>query len=319
MSSKEIYVQLCEAESSIPLFMQSWWLECVCAGKKWDVLFSYDHNQEVRAAMPYLWNKRLGMKYIVMPQETQIGGIWIKPQYANSQSIMQEIASDFVQQLKDLKLSYFYQHFPLNSKMPDLLAEHGFKVKKRVTYRIEDLQDIDAVIERFSKNKKRQLQKALSSTVDFDLDPEKFYYFHQSCLMEKRKDISYTREFFLVLYSKAVERNQGKIIAIRGPEGQLQAAAFLVWDNKSLYYLIPTYSEAEKESGASSRLALEAIKFAKTVSNSFDFEGSMIRGVANHYKQFGSEPIEYKSVERYYHWWFRFALFYNWLKTWRQR
>lgn len=315
MTNKDTYRELCQTESSIPLFMQSWWLDAVCAGKKWDVLLSLDHEQKVRAAMPYLWNKKAGMKYILMPQQTQIGGIWVSPQFNNSQSVLAEIATDFADQLNTLKLSYYYQHYPLNSKMPDLMAKQGFKVKERITYRIDDLQDIDAIINRFSKNKKRQLQKALSSTVDFDLDPEKFYYFHQSCLHERKKEISYTREFFLVLYEKAMSRNQGKIVAIRGPQGQLQAAAFLVWDNNSLYYLIPTYSEAEKESGASALLVLESIKYARQVSRSFDFEGSMISGVANHYKQFGPEPVRYQSVEHYYHWYFWFALAYNWLRN----
>ncbi len=314
-SNKELYRQLCETESSIPLFMQWWWVESVCAGKKWDILFSYDSEENIRAAMPYLWNKKLWMKYILMPQQTQLGGIWVSPRYVNSQSVLSEIAQDFTRQLTDLKLSYYYHHYPLNSKMPDLMAQNGFKVKERVTYRIEDLQDTDAIINRFSKNKKRQLQKALSSTVDFDLDAEKFYYFHQDCLLERKKDISYSREFFLVLYEKTIERHQGQIIAIRGPQGQLQAAAFLVWDNNSLYYLIPTFSEAEKDSGASALLVLESIKFARTVSRSFDFEGSMKRGVANHYKQFGSEPVRYQSVERYYHWYFWFALAYNKLRN----
>ncbi len=310
-SDKDIYRSLCETESSIPLFMQYWWLEAVCAGKKWDVMFSYDSEHNIRAALPYLWNQRYRMKYIIMPQQTQTGGVWVKPQYVNSASVLQEIAADFQTGLDALNLSYYYQHFPLNSRMPDLFAQFGFKVNDRVTYRIEDLSDIDAVIDSFSKNKKRQLQKALSSTVDFDLDAEKFYYFHQGCLLERKKHISYTREFFLVLYTKCIEHQQGQIIAIRGPEGQLQAAAFVVWDNNSLYYLIPAYSEAEKDSGASARLVLEAIKYARKVSKSFDFEGSMIRGVANHYKQFGSQPVPYKSVEKYYHWYFWFALLYN--------
>jgi len=314
-SKKEIYRRLCETESSIPLFMQYWWLEAVCAGKKWDVMLSYDAQQNVRAALPYLWNERLKMKYILMPQQTQIGGVWVKPEYVNSASVLQEIAADFQSELDHLKLAYYYQHFPLNSKMPDVFAQLGFKVKNRITYRIEDLSDLDAVIDHFSKNKKRQLQKALSATVDFDLDAEKFYYFHQNCLLERKKQISYSREFFLVLYEKCVEHHQGQIIAVRGPEGQLQAAAFLVWDNNSLYYLIPTYSEAEKDSGASARLVLESIKFARNVSKAFDFEGSMISGVANHYKQFGSEAVAYKSVEKYYHWYFWFALAFNKLRN----
>ena len=46
----------------------------------------------------------------------------------------------------------------------------------------------------------------------------------------------------------------------------------------------------------------------------FDFEGSMIRGVANHYKQFGSTATIYYSVEKYYKWYFWFANAYNWLR-----
>lgn len=319
LNNKELYAQLCDTESSIPLFMQYWWLEAVCAGKKWDVLFSYDAEHNIRAAMPYLWNKRFCMKYVLMPQQTQIGGIWVKPEYANSQSVLAQIADDFVAQLDELKLSYIYQHYPLNSRMPELMAERGFKIKDRVTYRIDDLSDIDAIIAGFSKNKKRQLQKALSSTVDMSLEPDQFFHFHQYCLGERKKKISYSREFFLVLYEKAILRNQGKIIAIRGPQGQIQAAAFVVWDNKTLYYLIPTYSEAEKESGASALLVLEAIKLARSVSQSFDFEGSMIRGVANHYKQFGPTAEHYYSVERYYNPFFAFALAYNWLRNLNKR
>ena len=46
----------------------------------------------------------------------------------------------------------------------------------------------------------------------------------------------------------------------------------------------------------------------------FDFEGSMIKGVANHYKQFGSTPMTYYSVEKYYRWYFRIATLWNRIK-----
>lgn len=317
--NKLLYKQLCETENSIPLFMQYWWMEGVCAGKHWDVILSFDHENNIRAAMPFLYNQKCKLKYVLMPQQTQIGGVWVKPEYNNSQSILQDIAQEFNQKIEELGLAYYYQHYPLNSKIAPLMQQFDFKVSDRVTYRINDLSNLDEIIEKFSKNKKRQLQKALSSTVDMDLLPDQFYAFHQQCLAQKHKEISYSREFFLVIYEKAINRHQGQIIAIRGPENQLQAAAFLVWDNQTLYYLIPTYSEAEKASGASARLVLESIRLAKEKTQSFDFEGSIDRGIANHYKQFGSEPTPYCSVEKYYKQIFRLANAYNWLRNFRKR
>lgn len=92
------------------------------------------------------------------------------------------------------------------------------------------------------------------------------------------------------------------------------AAAYLVWDKHSMYYLIPCYDLKYKDSGASALLVLEAIKLARQKGVSFDFEGSMIKGVANHYKQFGSTQTIYYSVEKYYKWYFWFANVINKLR-----
>jgi hypothetical protein len=81
-----------------------------------------------------------------------------------------------------------------------------------------------------------------------------------------------------------------------------------------MYYLIPCYDPQYKSSGASALLVLEAIKLAQRLGVAFDFEGSMIKGIANHYKQFGSTATYYYSVEKYYKWYFWFANLYNRIK-----
>lgn len=299
--------------------MQSWWLDAVCAGKHWDVLLDFDSNGDICAALPYLTRSRIHANYILMPQMTQIGGIWLREDIQNDTDRVSQICKLFSQQLDDLHLSYYYQQYPLHSIAPQLLQGLGFKIKQRVTYRIEDLSDLNHVIEAFSKNKKRQLQKALALHADMELNIEDFYRFHVRCLQERGKQISYTREFLLVLERKTKRLNQSQIIAIRNADNDLLAAAFVVWDNQSMYYLIPCYSELYKDSGANALLVLEAIKFARKMGVAFDFEGSMIKGVANHYKQFGSTPTEYYSVEKYYHWWFRLATLWNWFKERKMR
>lgn len=300
MTNKEKYFLLCERYNDMPIFMQAWWMSGVCAGKQWDVLLSYDTTGEIRAALPYLTGKRLGMRYIIMPQQTQIGGVWLRPDIRGSHADEQAVCTDFCTQLQDLHLAYYYQQFPIGSPLPALMKQNGFTVKERITYRINDLTDLDSVIARFSKNKKRQLQKALSLHADSTLGAEDFYKFHTHCLAERKKQISYTREFFLVMYKKATERNQGQIVCIRDADNELLAAAFLVWDAQSMYYLIPCYTQSRKDSGAGALLVLEALKIAREKGKQFDFEGSMIRSVANHYRQFGSQPTPYCSVRRYW-------------------
>lgn len=314
MTNKETYIEFCKWNRDLPVFLTDWWMDSVCAGKQWDVLLSLDADGNIRAAMPYLLRQRFRLRYIVMPQMTQIGGIWLREDVRADADLVQSVCADFARQLDALRLSYYYQHYPLGSPAPAVMGTLGFKVRERVTYRIEDLTDLDKVINAFSKNKKRQLQRALSLHADLTLSAEDFYRFHEHCMREQAKQISYTREFLLVLERKASRLGQCQIIAIRDADGALCAAAFVVWDAHTMYYLIPCYSPAHKDSGAGALLVLEALKLARGKGVAFDFEGSMIRGVANHYKQFGSAPVTYHSVERYYHWWFRLATLCNRLR-----
>lgn len=315
MTNKELYHEFCLRTSDLPIFMQDWWLDAVCAGKQWDVLLSMNENGEIQAAMPYLLRKRAWMKYIVMPQQTQIGGIWV----AGNENRVSDACQDLVRQLAELGLSYYYQHYPIGSPAVEAMRALGFKVKERITYRIEDLTNLDKVIDAFSKNKKRQLQKALSLHAETNMSVEDFYRFHVQCLQKQGKQISYSREFLLVLERKTTRLQQSQILTICNADNEVLAAAFLVWDKKNMYYLIPCYDPQYKDSGASALLVLEAIKLARQKGVTFDFEGSMIRGIANHYKQFGSTRTLYYSVEKYYKWYFWFANAINWLRERKMR
>ncbi len=319
MTTKEEYALWCDQQVDMPIFMQAWWLTGVCAGKHWDVLFSRNEAGEIVAAMPYLIGKKLWYRYILMPQQTQIGGMWIVPAVRDNYASVRAICEDFTKQLAELKLAYYYQHYPVGSIAPEMMGKLGFKVQERVTYRVNDLSNMDEVIAAFSKNKRRQLQKALSLHVDMEVDEETFYQFHTDCLAGQKKAISYTREFFLVMFQKAQKRGCGQIIGIRNADDVLIAAAYVVWDKQALYYLIPCYDVLYKDSGASALLVLEAMKVARKNGVLFDFEGSMIRGVAEHYKQFGSKATPYCSVHKYYRHSFALLLFVNWLRNLKYR
>ncbi len=316
MTNKERYTEWVAAQEYVPLFMQPWWMDAVCAGKQWDVLLAEDEAGKIIGAMPYLLRKRAWYKYIVMPQQTQIGGIWVTPEVTADKWKTAEVCRLIKEQIDQLGVAYYYQQFMPGSLCVNAMRALGFKTKERVTYRVDDLSNLDELIASFSKNKRRQLQKALSLHAEHAMDAEEFYRFHTRCLAARKRKIGYSREFLLVLERKARRLGQCRILSICNADGQVYAAAFLVWDKSYMYYLIPAYDPAFGDSGAGALLVLEAMKLAREKQVRFDFEGSMERGTAKHYKQFGSTPTTYYSVEKYYKPLFRIALWFQKIREW---
>lgn len=319
MTNKERYIEWSGTQEYVPIFMMPWWLDAVCAGKEWDVLLAEDEKGEIIGAMPYLLGKKAWLKYIVMPQMSQIGGIWVTPEITADRWKTAEVCRALKEQLDHMGLAYYYQQYLPGSLCVDAMRALGFKTKERVTYRMEDLSNMDDVIANFSKNKRRQLQKALSLQADRTMDIEDFYRFHCQCLAARKRQISYSREFLLVLERKAKRLGQCQILSVRNADGEPYAAAFLVWDKNYMYYLIPAYNPAFGDSGASALLVLEAMKMAREKHLLFDFEGSMDRGIAKHYKQFGSIPVTYFSVEKYYKPLFRLVIWIQRIREWKYR
>ena len=316
MTNKERYIEWVAQQEFTPLMMQPWWMDAVCAGKEWDVLLAEDTEGNILGALPYLLRKRLWQRYIVMPQQTQIGGIWVNADTTADRWACAEVCRQMSEQLAAMKLSYYYQQYWPGSLCVDAMQALGFKTKERITYRVEDLSDLDKLINSFSKNKRRQLQKALSLHAEKTMSVEDFYRFHQHCLETRRRSISYSREFLLVLERKTRRLGQSQIISICNADGVPYAAAFLVWDKKAMYYLIPCIDSAYGESGAGALLVLEAMKLAREKHVIFDFEGSMDRGTAKHYQQFGSRAVKYYSVEKYYKPLFRLAIWAQRIREW---
>ena len=110
-SNKLTYKQLCEEHPEIPLFSQYWWMEAVCVGGQWDVLFVRDANEKIIASMPFFLKRKWGLRYILQPVLTQTNGVWIDypaEQTENERlSYEKKICNDIISQLDKLKLAFF--------------------------------------------------------------------------------------------------------------------------------------------------------------------------------------------------------------------
>lgn len=303
MTNKERYSEWADQQEYVPVFMMPWWLDAVCAGREWDVLLAEDEEGHILGAMPYMLRKRAWFKYIIMPPQTQIGGIWVTEEITADKWRTAEVCRQIKEQLDGMKIAYYYQQYLPGSLCVNAMRALGFKVHERATYRIDDLSNLDAVINAFSKNKKRQLQRSLSLHAERTMEAEDFYRFHFHCLSARKRKISYSREFLLVLDRKARRLKQCQILSICNADGQVYAAAFLIWDKNYLYFFLPCYDPAFGESGASALLVLEAMKMARERHLRFEFGDPSDKITLKEHKQFAPTPVPYFSVEHSYRWW----------------
>jgi lipid II:glycine glycyltransferase (peptidoglycan interpeptide bridge formation enzyme) len=96
----------------------------------------------------------------------------------------------------------------------------------------------------------------------------------------------------------ARNREQGDIFGGYDSEGILHAAAFVVWQKSSAYYIAGGGNPVFRSSGAHSLVLWEAIKQVSQYTDTFDFEGSMIPGVERFFREFGALQTPYFTISK---------------------
>ncbi len=290
-------------ENSIPLFCRDWWMDAVCFDE-WDVLLT-DEKGKIVGALPYHLRKKMGFRCVIQPQLTQYNGIWIKNKPATTDndrlSFEKKIFSKLIEQLEQLGLSYYQQcfHMSITNWLP--FYWRGYKQTTRYTYLIGSIGNSEKVFSRFSPAKQRQIRKCEGKLhLSLDMRPDEFYSHHKQSLKERGEEIIYSFELFQRIYKAAQAHGSGQIFTIKDDEGEIHACLFIVWDKTSAYTLLYSISNKHASSGASTLVIWEAIKFLLNKTKSFDFEGSMIEGIENSYRQFATVQKPYFLIEKSY-------------------
>jgi hypothetical protein len=307
-------------QPEMPIFLQNWWFDAVTApeGKEWNALLC-EENGKIIAAMPYHLIKKYGFKIIIQPQLTQYNGIWIDYpkdiKLHKRYSFEKQVMDNLIDQLENLRYSFFTQNFHYSFMNWQPFYWRGFRQTTRYTYQIKDLSDLEKCFDNFSYAKQKHIKKENNNLlIDFSLSANEFYDFHKECLKQKNASIEYSQELFLSVYDEAIKREQGKIIALKDKNKNLHSALFFVWDKNSAYAMISTINPQFKSDGASTKMFWEAIKFVSDKTKVFDFEGSIIKNVAQSFQQFGAEQVPYFNISKSYSYIFNILLR---LKRWK--
>ena len=169
----------------------------------------------------------------------------------------------------------------------------GYRIEPTFSYRINGIENIESVREKYGKTVIKNI-KAAKRRIVIDEDSKEY-----ESLVELQ-DMTYKRQgrsnpirgdFSIEVMKKASENGNGKLLIARDEEGIPHSAGFFLFDDRTCYYLLGGQNPEFKSDGSQNLLLDAAISFAGTVSQNFDFEGSMVEGIENFFRQFGGNQI----------------------------
>jgi hypothetical protein len=237
-----------------------------------------------------------------MPPYTQTMGPWFAAEttdtkYTTALGKRQAIGKAFAGELE--KFASFLQNF--HYKATDWLPFYwaGYRQTTRYTYLLHDIRQTARLWENMSPHLRRNLAKATKHPVVVRrcIDVEDFLRVHSLTFKRQgRKPVHVAALKQLIDVCR--QRGQGDLWGGYDADGRLHAAAFIVWQESSAYYLAGGADPALRHSGAHALVLWEAIRAVAEHTNLFDFEGSMLPGVERFFREFGAVQTPYFTISK---------------------
>lgn len=291
------------------IFGESWWLDAVAGPDNWDEV-RVESGGQLQARLPYYFRKRYGRIVLGTPPLTQHLGPWFAPsnakynkQLAKQKDLVEELIAKLPKQYDVFRQIF---HHSVTNFLP--WYWQGFEQITRYTYILEDLgseQSLWDNLETKIRTDIRKAQNRFGLQVRSDLGPEVLLSIIKKTYMRQGKH-GLSETLVHSIYNACEKRGAGRAFFAVDDKGQVHAAVYLVWDKRTAYYLIGGGDPELRKSGAQSLLLWEAIKFASTVSERFDFEGSMVESIERFFRAFGAKQVPYHKVTK---------INSNWLKA----
>lgn len=297
----DLYRYLCEKEATIPLFSQAWWLDATAGPGNWDVAL-VKKGDEIIASLPYVVKKKYGFITLSQPALTQTLGPWLRESGGKSSKKLAH-EKDLMEKLADQLPAFDRYAQNWSSKITNWLPFYwrGYGQTLRYTYVLPELSDLDAIWKNVQVNIRTDIRKAenrFGLRIRDDLSLEDFIRLNKLTFSRQKMALPYSEGLVKRLDDACVKRFSRKILIAEDQSGKQHAGVYIVWDKNSAYYLMGGGDPELRNSGATSLCIWEAIKFAASVTERFDFEGSMIEPVERFIRAFGAIQTPYFAVHK---------------------
>ena len=305
-SAKEEYRAFCErGEHDIQLFALPWYLDAVCdSPDDWQVI-TYKENGKIIAAFPFQYKKgKRGWWTISNPWQAPRLGIWID--YGNRESnAKRETLENTITEFVIQNLPYFDAFcisFDARYRNRRKFYENGFSQETRYSYVILDEQVSSNYLQTVSKHRRKAIERAKDlfsikcSDALEDID-EYWNFFIYSYELRERKP-AYSEEKAKRLFQEVLLKKHGRLYFAKDCENGTCAQCIVFYDSRRYYAMYGTFHPTKSDS-ARELLTYQAIQDCAQDGKDYDFEGSMIPGVAQYDREFNAELEPYFVISKY--------------------
>lgn len=283
------------------LFSKHWWLEAVAPGR-WGEATVHGKRGEIIARLPWARERlpvpglkltRLGSPRLTpfLTPMVEVGSGKHVTQLAREHKLLEALLDDLP--------PFDYLSYTFDPSFTNWLPFYwkGLSGSLRATYVLDDVTDLDAVWHGMSDTTRNHIRAAESALeIHEDRSVERLAEAIASTFARQGRSMPFALEMLDRLHRAVREHDAGTVLSATDELGQLHAALMVVWDESRAYNLAGGAITELRSSGAQSLLLWHGIRLAAERVPVFDFEGSMIEGVARFFRGFGSRPWPYLHV-----------------------
>lgn len=289
-----------KAEPIIGVFGSKKWLSVY--GDKLQLIGIYKDELQLIGGFYFLKTKKYGFNFVKLPPYTPHCGLFFVSESKNKSSInnfSKEVMNDICLYFTQQKSSLTILAFPSEIIDFQSFIWDKYKVIPNYTYRINLSNSIEDIKSNFDTKNRNVISKAIKEEVvvtENSLKQEELLKFFKTSLTTAGANV-YDEELKNIFLNFADASNSFALIAKKGDE--FFGTVFCVYDKNTCYYLLGGVNKNSGVQGINNLLIQKSIEKAKELGcKTFDFEGSMLKGVEKFFRGFGPELIPYYTVNK---------------------
>jgi len=279
------------------LFQEDWWLDIATDGR-WNKLSVATGLGTVHLIFG-LRSRYGALKEIYAPPLSPYNGLYIDANRTLTRSEQYNLLGTAIPNL--IEQLPRHGRFKLNMSpefewwSPFYWA--GFNQHTRYTYLLNNIKDHEQCWSGFNSNTKRNIRKAGKKiTVSSCSDTSTLYSLFSKTMKHQGIQPGYPPSLVENLYEEIKRRNVGTVLTGHDEQGNAHCSLLLVWDDHYGYYLSGGTDPDLRSSGAMPLLMWHAIKHASQFVDTYNFEGSMQKGIDQFLRGFGGIATPYYSI-----------------------
>lgn len=288
-----------KAETALGVFGSSKWLSVY--KDRLTLVGIYSDGQQLIGGFYYLTTKRYGFTFIKLPPYTPHCGLFFSSASKNRSSasnFTKEVVQEVCRYFSERKAALTILAFPSNIVDLQPFIWNKFKVVPNYTYRIDlsrTQEDIRADFDPKTRNIINKAVKEQVEVVENKLEGPALYEFFRTTLRAAGANV-YEQELRNIFFEFADASNSFSWTAFR--DGELQGAVFCIFDKETCYYLLGG-THHSSVTGINALLVQKSIEKAAALGcSTFDFEGSMLKGVEKFFRGFGPGLFPYFTANK---------------------